>query len=319
VTQLPPGFTVRRPSPDDIDAVVALLRACDLEDIGVEDTPRDWIHESWDGPFVDVDRDVLLVDAPDGALAAYGELQSFDETASAEVFMRTHPASTGRGLATVVLDRLQARARERLKGPDPGALPFRANAAEPNRAARALLEARGMREIRRFLHMEKVLGGPPPTPPVPPAGVRFRVFDPERDWETFHRVVEDGFADHWGWERVSLDEFRRSFEAPGSWDPGLVCFAETDGATAGVVASTLVTTPGHGWVGDLTVLPPYRGRGIARALLARTFADLAERGCSVVRLNVDATNETGATRLYEAAGMTLHRTWVLFEQPVGAA
>jgi ribosomal protein S18 acetylase RimI-like enzyme len=49
-------------------------------------------------------------------------------------------------------------------------------------------------------------------------------------------------------------------------------------------------------------------------LLLRAFADLRQRGCARVRLNVDAENTTGATRLYEGAGMHVHREWRVFEK-----
>ena len=52
-----------------------------------------------------------------------------------------------------------------------------------------------------------------------------------------------------------------------------------------------------------------------RSLLRRAFSDLAASGCSTVRLNVDADNATGATRLYEKVGMTVRREWMVFEQP----
>jgi mycothiol synthase len=59
----------------------------------------------------------------------------------------------------------------------------------------------------------------------------------------------------------------------------------------------------RGWVDVLGVLAPWRGRGIAGALLRRSFATFAGRGLRQVLLSVDAENPTGATRLYERVGM----------------
>ena len=53
---------------------------------------------------------------------------------------------------------------------------------------------------------------------------------------------------------------------------------------------------GVGWVGDLGVLPEWRGRGIARALLAASFEAFRARRLATARLNVDAENETGSKR-----------------------
>jgi ribosomal protein S18 acetylase RimI-like enzyme len=61
--------------------------------------------------------------------------------------------------------------------------------------------------------------------------------------------------------------------------------------------------PDMGWVGTLGVLRPWRRRGLGLALLQHSFARLYERGQRKVGLGVDAQSLTGATRLYEKAGM----------------
>jgi len=62
------------------------------------------------------------------------------------------------------------------------------------------------------------------------------------------------------------------------------------------------------------VRKPRRGRGIGTFLLRRAFADLARRGHRRARLNVDAGNETGATRLYERVGMRVRREFLVYEK-----
>jgi len=69
-----------------------------------------------------------------------------------------------------------------------------------------------------------------------------------------------------------------------------------------------------GWVDWLGVLPSHRGRGIGHALLRRSFAEFAERGMRRVMLNVDAENVTGATAVYERAGMRVVNAWDLWER-----
>lgn len=55
---------------------------------------------------------------------------------------------------------------------------------------------------------------------------------------------------------------------------------------------------------DGFVHPEHRGRGIGGEILLLTaFAELARRGETRVALGVDAQNPTGATQLYEKAGM----------------
>ena len=69
-------------------------------------------------------------------------------------------------------------------------------------------------------------------------------------------------------------------------------------------------------MGELGVLAPWRGRGIATALLGRAFATFASRGLPRVMLNVDSENSTGAVRLYERVGMRTARAWDVYEKRV---
>jgi mycothiol synthase len=52
---------------------------------------------------------------------------------------------------------------------------------------------------------------------------------------------------------------------------------------------------------------PWRRRGIALALLQHELGVLYARGIRAAMLSVDADSPTGATRLYERAGMREHR------------
>jgi len=58
-----------------------------------------------------------------------------------------------------------------------------------------------------------------------------------------------------------------------------------------------------GWVDNLAVLRPWRQKGLGMALLLHSFAEFHRRGIYTVGLGVDSQNLTGATRLYERAGM----------------
>ena len=61
--------------------------------------------------------------------------------------------------------------------------------------------------------------------------------------------------------------------------------------------------PAMGWVNTLGVRRPWRRSGLGLALLRHSFGELYRRGKRAVGLGVDANSLTGATRLYEKAGM----------------
>ena len=54
------------------------------------------------------------------------------------------------------------------------------------------------------------------------------------------------------------------------------------------------------------------------ALLQSTFRALVERDVTRIGLEVDAENETGATRLYERTGMRVTRRYATYEKLLAA-
>jgi ribosomal protein S18 acetylase RimI-like enzyme len=50
------------------------------------------------------------------------------------------------------------------------------------------------------------------------------------------------------------------------------------------------------------------------ALLQHSFAEFWRRGMRTIGLGVDAANPTGATRLYQRAGMQVAAEYVLYEK-----
>ena len=173
----------------------------------------------------------------------------------------------------------------------------------------------GFERVRTFWHMERLVTPGLAEPGLPP-GIEVRPYREEHDGPELHRVIEASFAEHFGWEPTSYEEYR-AFEMDGPlWDPTLVTFAVADGAIAGVITAN--RNGDVGWIGELGVMPQQRGRGIGAALLGLAFSQLAARGLSAVRLNVDAGNETGATRLYERVGMRVRRAWLMYEKELAA-
>jgi mycothiol synthase len=313
---LPAGYTQRAATEADIDAMLAVLHAGDVLSVGEPDTPRDFVEEVFTIPFLDPETDIWVIEDRDALVVACGEIQAVNPRISCDAFVRVHPDHAERGLSTVLLDTAEARARQRMDGAETTKLWATADPSDAR--AISLLEARGARHIRSFLHMERaiddVVAGDVPD------GVRFRPFraDDRDDWSTFHEVLEASFSDHFGFESIDLATFEAMWTGFPTWDPSLVTFAEADDRVIGVVVSNVTSTPGLAWLSDVGVLPGHRGRGIAKALLLRAFADLRAKGCERVRLNVDAENTTGATRLYERVGMHVRREWLVFEKTLEA-
>ena len=86
------------------------------------------------------------------------------------------------------------------------------------------------------------------------------------------------------------------------YDPSLWTIAWADDEIAG---GTICEAGVYdmGWVRSLSVRRPWRRQGLGMALLLNAFRDFHRRGERRVGLGVDAESPTGATRLYERAGM----------------
>ncbi len=92
-----------------------------------------------------------------------------------------------------------------------------------------------------------------------------------------------------------------------------------DGEVVGVSLGRLEgpRDPGAALVTDLGVVPAWRGRGLATALLRASFRRFAELGAVRVSLRVDDVTLDGALRLYERAGMeVVHHAVVLTTGPI---
>jgi mycothiol synthase len=309
---VPDGYLIRPAIREDIDDVAELCAACDLIDVGFEDPVREAILEMWRLSGLDLASDTVLVFSRDGTIAGYAEAVGTHPEVAIEGFGRVHPDHRGRGLGRFLMNWIEHRAAEHASAAG-GPCKLWNDLPCVDADAAGMLTAHGYVHVRTFRHMERTLAADE-TPTEPPPGIRFRTFDEGRDEIKAHEVWLGSFSDHFGFAEGSFEEFTHDFFGGPGFEPDLMLLAEEDGETVGMNWSVVLGEVG--WVNIVGVLKPWRGKGIATALLERAFCDLAARGCTSVRLNVDGSNETGATRLYERIGMTVRREWCLFEKLV---
>jgi GNAT superfamily N-acetyltransferase len=189
-----------------------------------------------------------------------------------------------------------------------------AGAAEPDAAARELFESRGYREVRRFYEMAIELTEEP-SPPVVPAGF---VVDElrEGEYEAFYEALGEAFAEHWEWHPEPFEEWLARRQGQHRDEHGPIWFVVRDGDELAAVTRNDANVAGGGYVGAIGVRPAWRGKGLGKALLQRTFGEFWRRGTTRVTLDVDAQNATGAVRLYERVGMQIDTCGVAFEKAI---
>ena len=307
---LPAGFRLRSPTPDELGAVADVLIADELADGGEVVLGEDFVLGAWNRSGFDLATDAWVVVDDDG----------HDRRVRAGPAGGTEPRRVVGGRASrapwsgcigylAVWTQTEERATRLLDGHPAGRFRHSINAGD--RAAATMLRARGLRLVRHFWHMQIDLTGPGEPDPTP-QGIEIDSIDAPADLPVVHAILVDAFVDDWGHHpepfEVWVDE-----EATGPrFDPALWLLAKEGGEPIGALTASLSSD--RAWVDYLAVAASHRGRGIGGALLQHSFSVVARPGVERVLVNVDAENPTGATALYERVGMRIVKRWDLWER-----
>jgi mycothiol synthase len=291
---------VRPPTLDDAEAASAVIEADERRlrgevQWGVGDL-RDWWSQ------LDMGRNAWLVES-DGRVVAVGSLlQRGDKL---DGWMTVDPDFTGLGISSALVGLAEGRAREL------GGLTIKLGTFAENVAAKSLLEELGYRDARHYYEMRIELDGLPPAAEWPP-GLRAVPFE-LADARSLHAAINDAFADEWNFHQRSFEEFKAlRLEAP-DFDPTLWFVVKDAGEIAAFILCWAKRFGGP-HVGLVGVRKPWRRRGLGLALLRHAFREFHGRGERRVGLGVDAENATGATLLYERAGMHVHSEEIVYEK-----
>jgi mycothiol synthase len=299
------SYEIRPAHEDEVGEIVDLMNACSLVEIGVPDTSREDLLRWWRRPTFDPSCDAWVAEAGDGRLVGAIEVVVEAGEGDLRIDGYTHPDYLGRGIGSRLADAAERRAisiaTERGLRLPVEVLHGVWSGTEGSR----FLEARGYERTRCFIRMRAQMNEPP-SEPVWPAGILVAGFERGRDEPLFHASLEEAFQDHWRWTATPLDEWVQLMIEHNEAFDGSLWFRAMDGdqvAGAIIARPRTVEDPDAGWIEDLAVRRPWRRRGIGLALLQHTFGALYRRGLRAALLGVDAESPTGATRLYERAGM----------------
>ena len=296
---LPPGFTSRSATLDDLDDVAALVREWDLKYVGESEAARAMLQYDWAAASFDMARDTRVIHAASGSLAAFAEHTTPDPEHRFKAFGPVDPSFEGRGIGSAIIDWTEAQTRSRIGEGSTARLWNSVQAG--NAGAITLLETYGYVAIRSFWQMTMDLDDSFDAGAVP-EGVTIRPLVMEVDGPAAQSVVNTAFRSHFGYVEETFEGWLAQQVSDDTWDPTLGVLAEVDGTIVGYSNNGVID--GVGYVFELGVLPEMQSRGIGRALLRHSFAMLARRGILKGRLGVDTENTTGAVELYRSIGMT---------------
>lgn len=298
----------------DLENVRNLWNAADLVDDPTTVTTLDEIIEEFEDPMFDAKRDGIVGLDQDDRVVACGTVtrSSINETIVwIQLEGTVHPERRGEGIGATLLDWQERRGRQHLAASEE-ALPgwLTADVSEHAVAASRLLTTQGFRGVRWWFDMERDLSAPLPEVALP-ADMRFVDYTPDRT-EAARLTFNEAFRDHWGSQphtarEWAISERRPEFRANLS---SLISVANGDGASDTVAVLTS-EVPEHEWeargskfahISGVAVRRPWRGRGLARAMIVNAMRAYRDAGLEVAALSVDTENPTGALDLYQSLG-----------------
>jgi ribosomal protein S18 acetylase RimI-like enzyme len=172
----------------------------------------------------------------------------------------------------------------------------------------------GMGFVRDRAEYEMAIEIDAATPaPVWPDGITLAPIRGPQDSEVVTELLAASFADHPGDVPFSLEVITHVLGDPG-FHPTQSTIAHDDQGAIGLVLCR--GRPGAGYVWVLGVHPRARRRGLGAALLRHAFHQYAAAGTTLVTLDVDGGNDSGALEVYRVAGMEVRTANAVLLRPL---
>jgi len=313
MNELASGYILRHPAMDDISKVVALIDIVSeaMGDEGVSIT-EDELEKFWNSTDSDLNTDFWVIESPQGEIVGYEEFENRFEHCALAGDGYVHPAHYNKRIGTTLVRQLVERAKLEVPLAPPNYRVFVRNgfgAREIN--ALDMYTELGF-EISRYHWRMSIDLTELPDEQALPDGLRIEPFDIAKHDQKLWAAHHEAFKDHWGHVTRSYDFWIEHVRGFAEFDPNLWLVVWDGDEIAGYA---LNRRKGQlGWVGTLGVRRQWRKRGLGYALLINSFRALYSAGLKQISLTVDSNNPSGATRLYERAGMSIANEYVVVDK-----
>jgi GNAT superfamily N-acetyltransferase len=156
-----------------------------------------------------------------------------------------------------------------------------------------------------------------------PAGLEVRPVLPEH-YRAIWDAATEAFRDHWGFVTPTEKEYEawqteKTIFQPHLWQ---IAWDVATNEVAGQVRTFIDQAQNEkygrqrGYTEFISVRRPWRRRGLARALIARSLAVQKQHGMTESALGVDSENWSGATRVYEECGFRVVKQNTVYRKPL---
>jgi mycothiol synthase len=306
-------FVVRPTQWSDLEAVTTLIREVLTADgdamsaVTAAELAREWKTEGFT-----LETDAWVAATANGRVVGCEEFNHRHAHAYFNGDGYVHPDYRGLGIGTALLRKVEERARVEMQLAEPDLRVYIRNGMSgADRSAREIHEYEGYKPLRHHWMMEINLAEAPMVKAFPD-GIELRPFEKDAQNYLVFQAENEAFQDHWGNVPAAYNNWKLRKLGREEFDPSLWHVAWDDDQIAGYAQTRYRNE--IGWVGNLGVRRPWRKRGLGEALLLHSFNEFYKRGITRIGLGVDASNPTGATRLYQKVGMTIAVEDVIYEK-----
>jgi mycothiol synthase len=320
-----PGLRFRAfAGPEDYPNMYAVIMACKVADkdewaTSAEDIAREYRYLK----NCDPGTDMIFVEI-DGEVVGYGRTWWEDERKGDRIyslFTNLVPTWRGKGIRRAMVRWLEERARELSKEhPTEESEALQSWASEHEQDVRMVLESEGYEIVRWGYEMVRPLDEEI-RPAALPSGLEVRPVT-DADARKIFDAAHEAFADHWGeTEWFSERDLAQTRESP-TYNPALWKVAFDGDEVAGMVLNYVNEKENEeydrkrGYTECICVRRPWRGRGVAKALITESMKMHKANGMTETAHGVDALNPTGALQLYEGLGYRPVKTSYSFRKPL---
>lgn len=314
---LDPSLTLRAARWTDLNAIAQLTHdVAEMEGDALFILTAEELANEWKNEGFHVERDVFVVETPDGRLVGSEEFYNESGHYKLKADGCVHPDFRGLGIGSSLLEKIAGRARAEMELAPPGVrVVIQTLANNRDEAGLTLLRNHGYSPVRYYWRMEVKLQDAPAAV-IFPAGIELRPFIIEEHAAAVWQADNEAFRDHWGSHARTYEEWSHAKFGNPNFDPTLWMIAWDGNEVAGFSQNRF--RKGIGWIGTIAVRRPWRNRGLGLALMRHTFREFCKRGTTTIGLGVDSANITGATRLYQRAGMLVAGEFAMYEKELRA-
>jgi len=286
--------------------------------VSIEDVKREIKHLENCDPL----RDMLVAEV-DGNVIGFTRLWWNKDSNGVYLynqFVDLLPEWRGKGIRNAMLKYNEQKLRESSQNhPADACQFFQSTAADSEKDWISVLTTEGYTVFRYGFHMKRPNLENVPDYPLP-EGIEVRPAKPEH-YRAIITAWNEACKDMRGQIPIS-DEAAKGFQESPIFNPSLWQIAWHKNEVVGTVLNFIDDRENseynckRGHVEAISVQRHWRGRGIAKALIARSLNLLKDKGMNEAVLGVDAENPSGALYLYKEMGFQIEKRVAFYRKPM---